>query len=119
MSAPIIQPVLIFLTYSLANNTITAAKAFTTIALFNIMRFPFSFLPLGIVQYLQASIAVNRMQLFFERDEINIYDVELEPGTSPTGVEAQGGLEQNESSAVLSISDGEFCFNGKSMIINQ
>lgn len=51
LSAPIIQPVLIFATYSDAEGkSMDAARAFTTIALFNLIRFPFAFLPMGIQQ---------------------------------------------------------------------
>jgi len=40
MSAPIIQPILVFLTYIFIEDaTLTPAKAFTTVALFNIMQF--------------------------------------------------------------------------------
>lgn len=50
LSAPILLPVLVFSTYSGLGNTLTAAKVFTTIALFSIMRFPFAFMPLGFTQ---------------------------------------------------------------------
>ena len=47
MAAPILQPVVIFYTYIRLGFSLDAAKAFTTIALFNLMQFPFAFLPLG------------------------------------------------------------------------
>ena len=47
MAAPVIQPVLIFYTYIKKGDSLTAATAFTTIALFNLMQFPFAFLPMG------------------------------------------------------------------------
>ena len=51
LSAPIIQPVLIFAVYTKqAGENMDAARAFTTIALFNLIRFPFAFLPMGIQQ---------------------------------------------------------------------
>ena len=55
MSAPIVQPILIFFTYIQLGNTLDAATAFTTISLFNVMQFPFAFLPMGIAQYSQVS----------------------------------------------------------------
>lgn len=50
MAVPIFLPVLIFFTYSKLGNQLTAAKAFTSISLFNLMQFPFVFLPLGIIK---------------------------------------------------------------------
>jgi hypothetical protein len=51
MSAPLIQPILVFLTYtSIQDKPLDASTAFTTVALFNIMRFPFAFMPM--VRYL-------------------------------------------------------------------
>ena len=51
LSAPIIQPILVFLTYiNIQDTPLTASTAFTTVALFNIMRFPFAFLPMGMVR---------------------------------------------------------------------
>jgi len=67
MSAPVIQPILVFLTYvNVQNEEITAAKAFTTIALFNIMRFPFAFLPMGFLQYIQAKISIRRIGAYMD-----------------------------------------------------
>ena len=54
MSAPIVQPILIFFTYIKLGNTLDAATAFTTISLFNVMQFPFAFLPMGLAQYSQV-----------------------------------------------------------------
>mmetsp|Transcript_1237 Transcript_1237/g.1594 ORF Transcript_1237/g.1594 Transcript_1237/m.1594 type:complete len:1397 (-) Transcript_1237:136-4326(-) len=62
LSAPIVQPVLVFLTYTkIQDESLTAATAFTTVALFQIMRFPFAFLPMGLMQYIQARIAITRL----------------------------------------------------------
>lgn len=47
MAVPTFMPVLIFYTYVKLGNQLDAAKAFTAIALFNLMQFPFLFLPLG------------------------------------------------------------------------
>jgi len=62
LSVPIIQPILVFLVYiKTSDENLTAAKAFTTVALFNIMRFPFAFLPMGILQYIQSNISIGRL----------------------------------------------------------
>ena len=54
MSAPIVQPILIFFTFIKLGNTLDAATAFTTISLFNVMQFPFAILPMGLAQYSQV-----------------------------------------------------------------
>lgn len=46
-AVPLFMPVLIFYTYVKLGNQLDATKAFTAIALFNLMQFPFVFLPLG------------------------------------------------------------------------
>ncbi len=46
-AVPVFLPVLIFLTYVKLGNRLDAATAFTTISLFNLMQFPFVFLPMG------------------------------------------------------------------------
>jgi hypothetical protein len=57
LSAPVIQPVLIFATYvGGQGQQLDAATAFTTIALFNLLRFPFAFMPMGFVQYLSCQV---------------------------------------------------------------
>ena len=47
MAVPVFLPVLIFFTYVKTGHQLDAAKAFTAISLFNLMQFPFIFLPLG------------------------------------------------------------------------
>lgn len=74
LSAPIIQPILVFLTYiSIQQYGLTAATAFTTVALFNIMRFPFAFLPMGLLQYIQAKIALRRLGNYLHLPELRTY----------------------------------------------
>lgn len=74
LSAPIIQPILIFATYTEAEGkSIDAATAFTTIALFNLLRFPFAFLPFGFMQYLNCKVASQRLTRFLTRSTITEY----------------------------------------------
>jgi ATP-binding cassette subfamily C (CFTR/MRP) protein 1 len=47
MAVPTFLPVLIFYAYVRLGHQLDAAKAFTAISLFNLMQFPFLFLPLG------------------------------------------------------------------------
>jgi ATP-binding cassette subfamily C (CFTR/MRP) protein 1 len=85
MSAPIIQPILVFLTYvAIQNKPLNAATAFTTVALFNVMRFPFAFLPMGLLQYIQSRISLRRLERYLDLPELTDY-VESTP---PAGTDA-------------------------------
>jgi ABC-type multidrug transport system fused ATPase/permease subunit len=72
-AVPIIQPILVFFAYVQLGNTLSAARSFTTIALFNIMQLPFAFLPLGIAQYSQSLVSTRRMLDFFNAEELTEY----------------------------------------------
>jgi len=74
LSAPIILPIIVFATYiSISEEPLTAAKAFTTVALFNIMRFPFAFMPMGFLQYIQAKISLGRIAFLMNLEELEDY----------------------------------------------
>merc|ERR1712045_752672 len=80
LSAPIIQPILVFLTYiNIQDTPLTASTAFTTVALFNIMRFPFAFLPFGMLQYIQSRIALRRLGRYLELPELEQYVLDESP----------------------------------------
>lgn len=80
LSAPIINPILVFLVYiNTGSATLDAATAFTTIALFNIMRFPFAFLPMGFLQYVQSKIALKRLSRYLELSELTEYVMPTSP----------------------------------------
>lgn len=86
-AAPVILPVLIFYTYTQMGNELDAAKAFTTIALFNVMQFPFAFLPMGASQYAQASVSIKRMFDFFMLEELEVYVDETAKGEEVVAME--------------------------------
>jgi ATP-binding cassette subfamily C (CFTR/MRP) protein 2 len=72
LSLPLMLPVIVFsASATLTGVTITASKAFTVISLFNILRFPFAFLPLAIVQWIVTGIALGRVQNFLLLDELD------------------------------------------------
>lgn len=89
LSAPIIQPILVFLTYiAIYNKPLDAATAFTTVALFNMMRFPFAFMPMGLLQYIQSKISLRRLERYLDLPELGTYVVP-EPPPSPTSSSEQ------------------------------
>ena len=74
LAAPIIQPILIFSVYTNhMGKELDAATAFTTIALFNLLRFPFAFLPMGLIQYLNCKVSSVRLSAFLLRDTVEDY----------------------------------------------
>lgn len=81
LSTPIIQPIFVFMTYvNIQSEPLTAATAFTTVALFNLMRFPFAFLPMGLLQFIQSRISLKRLERYLLLPELHPYV--LDEGTS-------------------------------------
>merc|ERR1719223_2135890 len=94
LSAPIVNPMLVFLAYinsPRGEGGLDAATAFTTIALFNIMRFPFAFLPMGFLQFVQSRIALRRLSKYLELSELNNYIVAGLPDNLSGGDDTDDG----------------------------
>jgi len=92
MSAPLIQPILVFLTYvEIQNEPLSAATAFTTVALFNIMRFPFAFLPMGLLQWIQSKISVRRLERYLDLPELSEYVGSDYPGAEIGSITINNG----------------------------
>ena len=92
MSAPLIQPVLVFSTYAfIQDEPLKASTAFATIALFNIMRFPFAFMPMGLLQYIQSKISLRRLERYLALPELVEYVKESPPP----------GKDQNDASSQI------------------
>uniref|UniRef100_A0A8D0DBY8 ATP-binding cassette, sub-family C (CFTR/MRP), member 3 n=1 Tax=Sander lucioperca TaxID=283035 RepID=A0A8D0DBY8_SANLU len=53
------------------NNTLDAEKAFVSLSLFNILRFPLNMLPQVISSIVQASVSLKRIQNFLSHDELD------------------------------------------------
>ncbi|XP_075908924.1 multidrug resistance-associated protein 1 isoform X2 [Petromyzon marinus] len=68
-----------------ARNVLSAEKAFVSLSLFNILRFPLNLLPLVISNLVQASVSLKRLQAFLSHEELDPSNVErnnVEPGVS-------------------------------------
>ena len=75
-AAPIIQIILVFMTFVLTQTEpLSASIAFTTVALFNQLRFPFAILPMGAMQWIQAQIGITRMRKYLGLPELKEYVV--------------------------------------------
>ncbi|XP_038618605.1 multidrug resistance-associated protein 1 isoform X2 [Tachyglossus aculeatus] len=52
------------------NNVLDAQKAFVSLALFNILRFPLNILPMVISSIVQASVSLKRLRIFLSHEEL-------------------------------------------------
>ena len=70
-STPIIVSVLTFLTFTkIAGNELTASIAFTSLALFNMLRMPLQLFPNTIVQLLDTWVSYTRIRSFLSEPEL-------------------------------------------------
>lgn len=69
MSLPVFASMLAFITYSLTNHDLGAAKIFSSLALFNSMRLPLNMLPLVLGQVVDAWSSAKRIQEFLLAEE--------------------------------------------------
>ncbi len=72
--APFLVSLVTFAVYVLSdeNNVLDAQKAFTSLALFNILRFPLSMLPMMITSAVQASVSIKRINKFMRSEELDL-----------------------------------------------
>ena len=70
-STPLLVSVVTFATYIGFGGVLTAEKAFTSISLFNILRFPTNALPMVITNLAEASVSVDRLFNFLNMSELD------------------------------------------------
>ncbi|KAM4692498.1 LOW QUALITY PROTEIN: ATP-binding cassette sub-family C member 3 [Rhinophrynus dorsalis] len=72
-SAPFLVALTTFAVYVSVdeNNILDAEKAFVSLSLFNILRFPLNMLPQVISNLAQASVSIKRIQKFLDNDELD------------------------------------------------
>ncbi|XP_039980041.1 multidrug resistance-associated protein 1 isoform X3 [Xiphias gladius] len=58
------------------HNVLDAQKAFVSLALFNILRFPLNMLPMVISSMVQASVSLKRLRVFLSHEELQEHSVE-------------------------------------------
>ncbi|XP_015785719.1 multidrug resistance-associated protein 1 [Tetranychus urticae] len=72
--APTMVSVTTFAAYVLIQGeTLTAQKAFVSLSLFNILRFPLTMLPQLITFYIMASVSIKRINNFLSYDDLDPY----------------------------------------------
>ena len=98
MSTPLFVSIVTFITYTLAGNELLATTAFTSLSLFNILRFPLNILPSIITQVVQASVSLKRLSKYLLSDEVD-----------PNVV----SRHREKGDVAVSISNGEFAWSSE------
>ncbi|KAJ8319362.1 hypothetical protein KUTeg_004453 [Tegillarca granosa] len=72
-TAPYVVSLVTFAVYVLSdpNNILDAEKAFVSLSLFNILRFPLSMLPQVISSLVQANVSLKRLEKFLNHEELD------------------------------------------------
>ncbi|XP_006880098.1 PREDICTED: canalicular multispecific organic anion transporter 1 [Elephantulus edwardii] len=81
--SPVMVSVTTFSVYVLvdSNNVLDAQKAFTSITLFNILRFPLGMLPMVIASVLQASVSTERLEKYLGGDDLDTSAIRHDPSS--------------------------------------
>lgn len=92
-SAPFLVALTTFAVYVTVDekNILDAEKAFVSLSLFNILRFPLTMLPQVISNLAQASVSINRIQNFLANDELDPDAVNKEKSMSGVAIAVQNG----------------------------
>ncbi|KZP25984.1 hypothetical protein FIBSPDRAFT_918282 [Athelia psychrophila] len=103
----ILSPILVacvgFFTFVMQGNELTVSIAFTAIALFNMIRAPLNVIPAWIVQILQTKIALDRIAVYLDEDEVSAQVSTLKrPNAGPAAA---------DEDAALGIEHGSFRWN--------
>ncbi|XP_063790448.1 multidrug resistance-associated protein 1 isoform X2 [Pseudophryne corroboree] len=103
--APFLVALCTFAVYVLIdkNNVLDAEKAFVSLALFNILRFPLSMLPMVISSMVQTSVSLKRLRVFLSNEELEPDSIIREPQRS-----AQGGINMSNATFSWSRTDPPF-----------
>ncbi|KAE8283707.1 Multidrug resistance-associated protein 1 [Larimichthys crocea] len=82
--APFLVALSTFTVYVLIDehNVLDAQKAFVSLALFNILRFPLNMLPMVISSMVQASVSLKRLRVFLSHEELQEDSVEHKASAS-------------------------------------
>lgn len=92
-SAPFMVALTSFAVYVTVNkeNILDAERAFVSLSLFNILRFPLNMLPQVISSIVQASVSLKRIQDFLSHDELDPESVDRRNNTSEYAVTVVNG----------------------------
>jgi len=95
-SGPVLVAIFSFGAWTIAGNTLNNADAYTALALFALLRFPMSFLPMLITMVVNALVSLKRIGAFLHKSESEL-SKEVMQGNHPVGE--------------ISIKEGEFTWD--------
>ncbi|KAF8220884.1 multidrug resistance-associated ABC transporter [Tricholoma matsutake] len=100
--APILVSIISFFAYVMQGKELTVSIAFTSIALFNMIRAPLNVIPAWIVQILQTGVALNRIAVYLDEDEVSsqvssLKNQDLSSPTPPSSAADEGLGFENAS----------------------
>ncbi|KAL6198463.1 hypothetical protein ACLB2K_028252 [Fragaria x ananassa] len=96
-SIPVVVTVTSFGVFTFLGGELTPARAFTSLSLFAVLRFPLNMLPNLLSQVVNANVSLQRLEeLFLTEERILVPNLPLEPGLP-----------------AISIQDGHFSWNSK------
>ena len=108
-AAPSLVAVVTLATYTLLGNELSPTKVFTSLALFNQLRFPLIFFPMLMNTLAEGKVSLTRLSRFLLADEVDPY-VRGSPGEAL----ALDGVGDFGSQDAVAIKDGCFSWGGGS-----
>ncbi|KAL1948407.1 hypothetical protein VTO73DRAFT_12482 [Trametes versicolor] len=90
--APILVSVSAFFVYVASGHELTIGTAFTAIALFQMIRTPLNVIPAWIVQLLQTKVAMDRIAMYLDEEEVDEQVSTLKKGHVHPSEETDAGL---------------------------
>ncbi|KAF3630123.1 hypothetical protein FXO38_27336 [Capsicum annuum] len=109
-SIPVVVIVISFGIFSLLGGDLTPAKAFTSLSLFAVLRFPLFMLPITITQVVNANVSLKRLEeLLLAEERILLPNPPLEPGLPAISI--KNGCFSWESKVYLFSDTVTFNFN--------
>ncbi|XP_012937343.1 multidrug resistance-associated protein 1 isoform X1 [Aplysia californica] len=102
--APILVSLSTFAVYVMSSedNILDAEKAFVSLALFNILRFPLSMVPNVITNMVQANVSLKRLQAFVDNTELDAECVEKDEFLKPSIKIENASFSWEEGNTTLS-----------------
>ncbi|KAF8989421.1 multidrug resistance-associated ABC transporter [Cyathus striatus] len=91
-SSPILVSIVSFYTYVIRGNELTVSVAFTAITLFTMIRLPLNVIPAYIVEVLQAGVALKRISVYLDEDEVDEQVSSLKNSSEPSNTSEEQGF---------------------------
>jgi ABC-type multidrug transport system fused ATPase/permease subunit len=108
-ASPSIVAVLTLMTYALLGNRLDPTNVFTSLALFNQLRFPLTFIPMLLSSLAEGKVSLKRINTYLSQDEIQNYVDKVEDESTSTA--EMDVNSANANSSAVSVTNGSFSWN--------